>query len=194
MRLHPVLLAVAGIVALSSVAEAKVEGPFLSRPVPKPAATKKHAARKAPFPGEREGHAPGHRTVSHAAHRQPLPHHLAGSLRKPDHHPGAPALRPRLVGKASWYGSDRQSFRTASGSRFDKMCLTAAHPTLPLHSTARVTNLSNGRSVTVTVTDRGPHRRDRIIDLSQGAAEQLGMKQQGIAMVRIEPLDRISAR
>jgi rare lipoprotein A len=101
----------------------------------------------------------------------------------------------KQIGKASWYGGRHsQGRRTASGARFDQAALTAAHPTLPLQSTARVTNLQNGRSVTVTVTDRGPRRRDSIIDLSQSAAEQLGMKNKGIAVVQVQPLDTVPAR
>jgi rare lipoprotein A len=92
------------------------------------------------------------------------------------------------VGKASWYGSEFHGKRTATGERFDQHGLTAAHPTLPLNSAVRVTNLNNGRSVTVTVNDRGPVFGDRVIDLSQGAAEQLGMRQAGLATVVVEPL------
>ena len=92
------------------------------------------------------------------------------------------------TGLASWYGGSRQGHRTASGEALDNSALTAAHQTLPLHSRARVTNLANGRSVTVRITDRGPHKQGRIIDLSQSAAEQLGMKHKGLARVRVEPV------
>jgi rare lipoprotein A len=92
------------------------------------------------------------------------------------------------VGKASWYGAEFNGHRTASGQRFDRAALTAAHPTLPLNTAVRVTNLANGRSVTVTVNDRGPAFGDRVIDLSQGAAEQIGMRRKGIATVIVEPL------
>jgi rare lipoprotein A len=95
------------------------------------------------------------------------------------------------VGTASLYGN-LHGKRTASGQRYDHDLLTAAHRTLPLNSKVRVTNLANGRSVTVTVNDRGPHRRDRVIDLSQSAAEQIGMRHRGLATVRIEPLQTTS--
>jgi len=92
------------------------------------------------------------------------------------------------IGKASWYGSEFHGRRTASGQQFDRYALTAAHPTLPLNSEVRVTNLANGRTVTLTVNDRGPAYRDRVIDVSQGAAEQLGMKRRGVATVLVEPV------
>jgi rare lipoprotein A len=92
------------------------------------------------------------------------------------------------VGTASWYGPWHQGRKTASGDRFDMNALTAAHPRLPLDTRARVTNLENGRSVEVTVNDRGPYVRGRVIDLSRRAAERLGMKKQGTATVRIEVL------
>jgi rare lipoprotein A len=90
------------------------------------------------------------------------------------------------VGNASWYGRFHQGRPTASGARYDMNGLTAAHRTLPLGTAATVTNLENGRSVHVLVNDRGPYRQGRVIDLSRHAAELLGMKEQGIAKVRIE--------
>jgi len=93
----------------------------------------------------------------------------------------------RIIGQASWYGSEFASRRTASGNRFDPAALTGAHRTLPLGMKVLVTNLRNGRSVLVTITDRGPFLRQREIDLSYGAARVLGMLQQGVARVSIEP-------
>lgn len=95
--------------------------------------------------------------------------------------------KPGQVGYASWYGGERNSMSMASGGRFNKNDLTAAHRTLPLDSRARVTNMANGRSVTVRITDRGPSRQGRIIDLSQSAAEELGMRNTGVARVHVEP-------
>jgi rare lipoprotein A len=95
----------------------------------------------------------------------------------------------RLVGTASWYGPGFNGKRTASGERFDRRRLTAAHRSLPLGTKARVTNLENGRSVEVTVTDRGPYVRGRIIDLSERAAQVIGIKQDGLARVVIEPFN-----
>jgi rare lipoprotein A len=90
------------------------------------------------------------------------------------------------VGLASWYGGSLHGRRTASGERFDQDGLTAAHRSLPLGTRVRVTNLENGRSVIVTVTDRGPFVRGRIIDLSRGAARRLGILRAGTARVRVE--------
>jgi rare lipoprotein A len=94
----------------------------------------------------------------------------------------------RKIGTASWYGAYHQGRLTASGARFDMNGLTAAHRSLPLATTARVTNLANGRTVTVTINDRGPYWHGRIIDLSARAAQLLGMKRQGTARVKIEVL------
>ena len=92
------------------------------------------------------------------------------------------------VGLASWYGSAWQGRPTASGERFDVGKLTAAHRTLPLATKVRVTNLENGRWVEVRVNDRGPYIRGRVLDLSTRAAELLGMRKEGLALVRIEVL------
>jgi len=103
---------------------------------------------------------------------------------------GADSFRPggKIV-KASWYGREFAWRRTASGDRFDPGGLTGAHRTLPLGCKVRVTNLVNGRSVLVTINDRGPFRRQREIDLSYGAARALGMLRRGIAQVRIELIE-----
>lgn len=89
------------------------------------------------------------------------------------------------TGLASWYGAELHGNRTASGERFDKNALTAAHPTLPMPVNVRVTNLDNGRSVVVRVNDRGPFIPGRIIDVSQKAAQLLGFQDQGVAKVRV---------
>src|SRR5262245_11370597 len=93
------------------------------------------------------------------------------------------------VGNASWYGQEFESRITASGERFDPGMLTGAHRTLPLGSKVRVTNLHNGRSVLVTINDRGPYRGRREIDLSYGAARVLGMLNRGVARVLIQLID-----
>ncbi len=90
------------------------------------------------------------------------------------------------VGIASWYGGKFHGRKTANGEIFDKNALTAAHKTLPLPVIARVTNLSNGRSVKVRINDRGPFIRGRLIDLSQAAANELGFIHHGTAKVRVE--------
>ncbi|MCT8989581.1 septal ring lytic transglycosylase RlpA family protein [Chelativorans sp. SCAU2101] len=99
-----------------------------------------------------------------------------------------PADDPDYVaeGKASWYGAAFHGRLTANGEIYDMAHLTAAHPTLPLPSYARVTNLDNGSSVIVRVNDRGPFAHGRIIDLSKRAAELLDYRNAGIANVRVE--------
>jgi len=90
------------------------------------------------------------------------------------------------TGSASWYGDEFADRPTASGERYDPDKLTGAHRTLPLGSRVRVTNLLNGRSVLVTINDRGPYHHRRDIDLSYGAARALGMIRRGVTRVRIE--------
>jgi len=89
---------------------------------------------------------------------------------------------------ASWYGAGFHGRRTASGQTFDQERLTAAHKTLPFGTKLRVTNLRNGRSVLVTVTDRGPYVRNRQLDVSLGAARRLGLVGPGTAPVLMEKL------
>ena len=93
-----------------------------------------------------------------------------------------------IIGHASWYGRQFANRPTASGALFDPEKLTAAHRKLPLGTRVVVTNLHNGRSVRVTITDRGPYWGNRVIDLSYRAARVLGMVQRGVARVRSEPL------
>jgi rare lipoprotein A len=92
----------------------------------------------------------------------------------------------RTVGTASWYGSAFHGRRTANGEVFDMHALTAAHPTLPLPSYVRVTNLANHRSVVVRVNDRGPFVHGRVIDVSKRTAEMLGFVRVGRAKVKVE--------
>lgn len=94
------------------------------------------------------------------------------------------------VGLASWYGPGFHGKATATGERFNKHDLTAAHPTLPMPSIVRVTNLVNGKSVVVRINDRGPFKEGRIIDLSKSAAEEIGLKQMGVAQVRVQFLSK----
>ncbi len=100
----------------------------------------------------------------------------------------APVLKQitRETGIAAWYGMEYQGRRTATGEVFDMNGLAAAHRTLPLGTVIRVTNLDNSKSIEVTVTHRGPSTRSRIIDLSYGAARELGFVAQGMARVSIE--------
>ncbi|MFN3548667.1 MAG: septal ring lytic transglycosylase RlpA family protein [Mesorhizobium sp.] len=94
------------------------------------------------------------------------------------------------VGAASWYGDAFHGRLTANGEVYDMTHLTAAHPTMPLPSYARVTNTSNGHSVIVRVNDRGPYANDRIIDLSKRAAELLDYQHAGVAKVKVEYVGR----
>src|SRR6266436_2171848 len=92
----------------------------------------------------------------------------------------------REEGLASWYGDDFHGRLTANGEVFDMGSLTAAHTTLPMPCYARVTNLSNGKSLVVRVNDRGPYHGNRLIDVSNRAAELLEFKGNGVAQVRVE--------
>src|SRR5271156_2764215 len=94
--------------------------------------------------------------------------------------------QPYQVGTASWYGEYFDGKPTASGEDYDMYDMTAAHPTLPLGSYVRVTNLRNGRAVVVKVNDRGPIVPGRIIDLSYGAAHALQFDQRGLQRVRLD--------
>lgn len=110
---------------------------------------------------------------------------------------GAPAPEPAIVlrpgqpyvqrGMATFYGDEEQGGPTASGERFDKRKMTAAHRTLPLGTWVRVTSTRNGRSVIVRINDRGPYgNRGRIIDLSEAAARRLDMIEAGVVPVTVE--------
>lgn len=90
------------------------------------------------------------------------------------------------TGTASWYGAEYHGRPTASGELFDRNAMTAAHKELPFQTWVEVTNLENGRKVTVRINDRGPFVEGRIIDLSEKAAEELGMKLAGIAEVSLK--------
>jgi len=94
--------------------------------------------------------------------------------------------QPYQIGTASWYGQDFEGKPTASGEDYDMYDMTAAHPTLPLGSYVRVTNMHNGRAVVVRVNDRGPIVPGRIIDLSYGAAQALQFDKRGLQRVRLD--------
>ncbi len=106
-----------------------------------------------------------------------------------------PNANPRgyaATGTASWYGDAFHGRRTANGEIFDKGSISAAHPTLPLPSYVRVTNLKNGRSMIVRVNDRGPYHGGRVMDVSQRVAEALAFRNEGTGRVRIEYVGRAS--
>jgi len=102
----------------------------------------------------------------------------------------------RQRGRASWYGRRFHGKPTSSGEPYDMYAMTAAHPTLPIPSYARVTNPANGRTIVVRINDRGPFHKDRIIDLSYVGAHRLGYVNAGSAAVEVEAIipDEIAAR
>ncbi len=93
-------------------------------------------------------------------------------------------------GLASWYGNEHHGKRTASGEVFNQWAMTAAHKKLPFDTIIRVVNRKNGRTVKVRINDRGPFVRGRIIDLSKGAAQRIGMIRDGVVPVRVKVLKR----
>lgn len=113
------------------------------------------------------------------------PYKVKGKTYRPREDPGY-----SKIGLASWYGGAFHGRRTANGEIYDMGELTAAHPTLPLPSYVRVTNIANDRSVVVRVNDRGPFKKGRIIDVSAAAADMLDFKQAGTARVKVEYVGR----
>ena len=113
------------------------------------------------------------------------PYKVRGKWYTPKEEPGY-----NKTGLASWYGPNFHGRLTANGEIYDQFHLSAAHPTFPLPSYARVTNKKNGHSVIVRVNDRGPYAHGRIIDLSAKAADMLDMKHDGVAAVRVEYVGR----
>ncbi len=97
--------------------------------------------------------------------------------------------RYSATGTASWYGTKFHGQPTANGEKYDLYGMSAAHKTLPLPTYVKVTNLENGRTVTLRVNDRGPFYSDRIIDLSFAAAKKLGYAERGTAKVKVEGID-----
>lgn len=109
------------------------------------------------------------------------------TTRPPEAIPEQKDVEPQVfVGLASYYGTEFNGGTTASGDTYDPARMTAAHRTLPFGTRVLVTNLENNRSVLVTVTDRGPQKPDRIIDVSLNAAAQLMMLPSGVVKVRVE--------
>jgi peptidoglycan lytic transglycosylase len=128
-----------------------------------------------------------------ACDRAPIPQAEAAPKQRQQqesHQPQRHASQGRSQeGEASYYGPQFNGRQMANGERFNPNSNSAAHRSLPLGTTAEVTNLQNGRKVTVKVEDRGPYARNRVIDLSPRNAEELGMKQAGRAPVRVTPVD-----
>ena len=130
--------------------------------------------------------------IPDAVPRAEPPHRYANRTYPVPGHTHVPRTRAgdyRKEGVASWYGRRFHGKKTASGERYDMYAMTAAHPTLPIPSYARVTALNSGKSVVVRINDRGPFHSKRIIDLSYAAAHKLGYIKQGSARVRVESID-----
>jgi rare lipoprotein A len=121
---------------------------------------------------------------------------LGGCSRKRVHasNPAQPSVVPLVeetTGYASWYGHPYHGRRTSNGETYDMNTMTAAHRTLPFDTVVKVNNLSNGKTVTVRINDRGPFVKDRIIDLSYIAAKQIDMVGPGTARVNLEILKSV---
>lgn len=129
-----------------------------------------------------------------AQHPGPSSYYQQQALAKRPAHPRPYAAPTRqnsydIVGIASWYGKPYHGRRTASGQVYNMYQMTAAHPSLPFGTRVVVTNLDNGRSVVVTINDRGPFVRGRIIDVSRKAAGQLGFLNKGVTRVGVRVIE-----
>ena len=111
---------------------------------------------------------------------------VSGQVKKVSYSPVGAKAKFASAGVASYYGPGFHGRRTANGERFDMHAMTAAHRTLPFGTLVKVTNLSNGKSTVVRVTDRGPYVGNRVIDLSVAAAKQIGSTHSGVAQVSLE--------
>jgi rare lipoprotein A len=140
----------------------------------------------------------GHASPRVIADGQPIPHgggqYLVGHPYTIAGHTYYPSENEAYtaVGMASWYGDAFQGRRTANGEIYDKGSISAAHPTMPLPSYARVTNLGNGHSIIVRVNDRGPYHGGRVMDVSSRVADALDFKGAGTAHVKVEYIGRAS--
>jgi rare lipoprotein A len=121
------------------------------------------------------------------SYRVGKPYTVGGQAYNPEENPNYSA-----TGLASWYGEDFHGRQTANGEIFDMTSISAAHPTLPIPSYARVTNLANHRSIVVRINDRGPYHQGRLIDVSIRAAKLLGFYDAGIARVQVDYVGRAS--
>lgn len=119
-------------------------------------------------------------TAPHGTYKLGSPYQVNGAWYYPEYDPGYEA-----EGVASWYGDAFHGRPTANGEVFDMRQISAAHPTLPMPSLVEVTNLETGRSIRLRVNDRGPFHDNRLIDLSQAAARELGFEGKGLARVKV---------
>jgi rare lipoprotein A len=153
-----------------------------------PSAKEKHAKSEiAAADNAAKLHRVGAKAAAHQSSKRETSSRQAERSGPPDQYIGPlQAVGTQETGSAAWYGPRHLGHRTASGDRLDAVHATAAHRSLPLNSLARVTNLKNGRSVIVKVTDRGPWSANLLIDVSPKAADELDMKRAGIVPVRVE--------
>ncbi len=137
---------------------------------------------------------PPDQTIADPAHESAAPAPVVASAEAPVQAP-APAVQGTFdqTGLASWVADENKGLPTASGELYDPADLTAAHRTYPLNTRLKVTNLDNGRSVVVRINDRGPFKKERIVDLSKAAAQELGMVEQGTAEVGVSVVDEAPA-
>jgi rare lipoprotein A len=125
-----------------------------------------------------------HSGTTSTAHNTPAPPKLPSGAPRESDLRGKPTLTE--TGMASWYGPSFNHKKSSDGQVYDQNAMTAAHRTLPLGSLARVTNLTTNESVIVKITDRGPFVHGRVLDLSEGAAKQIGVYRMGVAKVKVE--------
>jgi rare lipoprotein A len=189
MRMQQAIGLSLALLVVSPAAMAKQVQPGHPQPVPSIKSKPVKVETAAIKPAGKRYRARGKAVVrSERRHGMDARQHVA-QLPPPDQYIGhVQVIGTREVGSAAWYGGYHLGRRTASGERLDAVHATAAHRSLPLHSLVRVTNLSNGRSIIATITDRGPVSRSLLIDVSPSVADRLGMKRAGIATVAVEPV------
>ena len=166
-----------------------------SKPAKRQTATPAKPAATTPYKQSSSDGAPWwDKDVSNIPDATPMPHY--GPVKASPYvvlgkkyYPMQSAHAYRESGTASWYGTKFHGLKTANGETYDLYGMTAAHKTLPLPSYVKVTNLDNGKTVTLRVNDRGPFYSDRIIDLSFAAAKKLGYAEKGVARVKVEGID-----
>ena len=115
-----------------------------------------------------------------------IPNKYQQKIRKLAKIPIDSTVSSQMIGEASWYGPGFHGKKTANGEIYDQEDMTAAHKILPINTIVRVTNIENDRSIVVRINDRGPYKKNRIIDLSRQAAEKLSMFKTGLAPVTLE--------
>ena len=123
------------------------------------------------------------KTITHTTLRSASAH-----AHRPHAHPHLDHSGRKRTGQASYYGKRFDHKKTASGEVLDQGKMTAASKTLPLGTRAKITNTENGKSAEVTINDRGPYKKSRILDVTAKAADKLGLKPDGVSSVEVQPL------